>query len=90
VAPRGRADDIAELVAAFSSAAPDERRQATAKAVQGLCSLQPVEAVCAISITLDKLVQQSDPACRSAVSQLLLDLAAYATAGANTAQQRQA
>jgi hypothetical protein len=81
----GRASEISELLVAYDREAAVERKAATQQAVAGLCALGPLEAVCAISMTLDKLVKQSDVSCMPAVSQLLLDLAAFAAQGASEA-----
>lgn len=81
----GRASEISELLGAYDREAAVERKAATQQAVEGLCALGPLEAVCAISMTLDKLVKQSDVSCMPAVSQLLLDLAAFAAQGASEA-----
>jgi len=86
-AASGRAGEISELLTAYDHEAPAASKAATAQAVAGLCALGPLEAVCAISMTLDKLVKQSDSACLPAVSQLLLDLAAFATNGAAEASK---
>lgn len=81
----GRASEISDLLVAYDREAPQDRKAATQQAVAGLCSLAPLDAVCAISMTLDRLVKQSDAACMPHVSQLLLDLAAFAANGASEA-----
>jgi hypothetical protein len=55
--------------------------------IEGLCGLAPLDAVCAIGVTLDKLVHQSKPSCLPEVAQLLLDLAAFAASGAAAARR---
>lgn len=80
------AAEIAGLLAAFNEEAAASSRQATHQAVQQLCLLHPTEAVCAIALTLDKLAHQSESSCRSAVAQLLHDLAAYINTGSMVLQ----
>jgi hypothetical protein len=70
---------------AFDREAAEDSKAATQQAVARLCALDPLHAVCAIGMTLDKLVKQSDVSVMPAVSQLLLDLAAFATNGASEA-----
>lgn len=83
----GRASEIADLLVAYDREAAGDSKAATQQIVAGLCALDPLQAVCAISMTLDKLVKQSDVSVMPAVSQLLLDLAAFATHGANEASK---
>eukprot|EP00878_Enallax_costatus_P020656 GHUV01021844.1.p1 GENE.GHUV01021844.1~~GHUV01021844.1.p1 ORF type:complete len:498 (+),score=214.25 GHUV01021844.1:903-2396(+) len=81
------AAEIVDLLAAYESEAAAESKQATTQAVQQLCELAPTEAVCAIAITLDKLIHQSEDSCRPAVFQIMQDLAAYITAEAAALQK---
>jgi hypothetical protein len=83
----GRASEISDLLVAFDREAAEDSKAATQQAVAGLCALDPLQAVCAISMTLDKLVKQSDVSVMPAVSQLLLDLAAFAANGASEASK---
>jgi hypothetical protein len=82
----GRCGEIADLLSAFQSA-PPERRAAAQQVVDALCGLSPLDAVSAIGVTLDRLVHQSRPSCLADVSQLLLDLAAFAASGAAAANK---
>lgn len=83
----GRASEISDLLVSFDREASGDSKAATQQAVAGLCALQPLHAVCAISMTLDRLVRQSDVSAMPAVSQLLLDLAAFAASGASEASK---
>lgn len=79
--PSSRGVEIADLLAAFDNGAAADSRRATEQVVQQLCLLRPTEAVCAIALTVDKLVHQSEASCRPAVMQILQDLAAFIDAG---------
>lgn len=83
----GRASEISDLLVSFDREASGDSKAATQQAVAGLCALEPLHAVCAISMTLDRLVRQSDVSAMPAVSQLLLDLAAFAASGASEASR---
>lgn len=75
------------MLVSFDREASGDSKAATQQAVAGLCALEPLHAVCAISMTLDRLVRQSDVSAMPAVSQLLLDLAAFAASGASEASR---
>jgi hypothetical protein len=83
----GRASEISDLLVSFEREASGDSKAATQQAVAGLCALEPLHAVCAISMTLDRLVRQSDMSAMPAVSQLLLDVAAFAASGASEASK---
>lgn len=80
------AAEIADLLAAYEAEAASDSKQATTQVVQQLCDLAPTQAVCAIALTLDKLMHQSEASCRPAVLQVMQDLAAYISAEAATIQ----